>query len=165
MAEILARRPLKGSGPVFSRPRTGSAAEVCPICRNWALALPQLAAQAVELKVDFFNIAESSDLEQCRYCHAIHQALIALDAQINLDGYTALTITSRRGSPFHVQWDDKISGRTCGEVYCLEGQPAQMLLCSCVPNTHAIVLIISRRPRLPARRVGGGARHSRGSEL
>jgi hypothetical protein len=74
-------------------------------------------AKVPELKVDFYDIAESAELEECCYCHAIYNSIMLVNGKIDLDGYHTLTLSARKGWPFYVSWDDSDDGRVCAEVY------------------------------------------------
>jgi hypothetical protein len=84
--------------------------------------------KASGLKVDFYDIAESADLEECSYCYAIYQTIMALDGRINLDGYHLLTLSAQKSKPFYVCWDDTADGRVCAEVYRRRGEQSLILI-------------------------------------
>jgi hypothetical protein len=119
----------KGSGPVFFRSQVaaGNSGSVCQKCWNWSLEWrpPSPNTQAGNealLKVDFYDIAESAELEECRYCYAMYHAILALGGRIGLHGYSLLTVSARRDRPFYVTFDDADEGRTCLELFRLEGR-------------------------------------------
>jgi hypothetical protein len=87
---------------------------------------------APRLKVDFYDIAESADLEECCYCYAIYHTIMALDGRINLDGYHMLTLSAEKSKPFYVSWDDIADGRVCAEVYRRRGERYLILIQSVV---------------------------------
>jgi hypothetical protein len=123
MATLLSRGSGKGSGPIYMRPKPRSGeASVCRTCRNWGLELLDSQCEDPTWKVDFYDVAESADLEECRYCYAIYQTLMVLDGRINLDGYHLLTLSAQKSKPFYVSWDDTADGRVCAEVYRRRGE-------------------------------------------
>ncbi|KAH6702239.1 HET domain-containing protein [Verticillium dahliae] len=120
-------RPGKGSGPVFLRPSpepSGSSSNsVCPVCKNWSLerwttpSHGRRESPGAPMRVDFFQVAESAYEEQCRFCYVIYYSLLAMGCDVQISGYSVLSLHAKPKAPFYVLWDDARVGRSVVEVF------------------------------------------------
>ncbi|RNJ57569.1 hypothetical protein D7B24_005787 [Verticillium nonalfalfae] len=120
-------RPGKGSGPVFLRPSpepSGSSSNsVCPVCKNWSLerwttpSHGRRQSPGAPMRVDFFQVAESAYEEQCRFCYVIYYSLLAMGCDVQIHGYSVLSLHAKPNAPFYVLWDDARVGRSVVEVF------------------------------------------------
>ncbi|KAG7103640.1 hypothetical protein HYQ44_017728 [Verticillium longisporum] len=120
-------RPGKGSGPVFLRPSpepSGSSSNsVCPVCKNWSLerwttpSHGRRESPGAPMRVDFFQVAESAYEEQCRFCNVIYYSLLAMGCDVQISGYSVLSLHAKPKAPFYVLWDDARVGRSVVEVF------------------------------------------------
>ncbi|EEY19276.1 conserved hypothetical protein [Verticillium alfalfae VaMs.102] len=120
-------RPGKGSGPVFLRPSpesSGSSSNsVCPVCKNWSLerwttpSYGRRQSPGAPMRVDFFQVAESAYEEQCRFCYVIYYSLLAMGCDVQIHGYSVLSLHAKPNAPFYVLWDDARVGRSVVEVF------------------------------------------------
>ncbi|CRK23235.1 hypothetical protein BN1723_002991, partial [Verticillium longisporum] len=68
-------------------------------------------------KVDFFQVAESAYEEQCRFCYVIYYSLLAMGCDVQIRGYSVLSLHAKPNAPFYVLWDDARVGRSVVEVF------------------------------------------------
>ncbi|KAF4465132.1 HET domain-containing [Fusarium albosuccineum] len=117
--DSMLRRPWKGLGASYARPASSGRSQVCQACFDWTLHFPPKERQSYRrgLNFDFYDIAASAELEECRYCYAIYQCLMAFGAKIRLNASLIVTLTATLNKPFHLSWDDEERGRLTLEVY------------------------------------------------
>jgi hypothetical protein len=98
-------RPWKSSGLAYRR---RGRIESCDTCHN--LKLDGKENVDVRVKIDYFELAESSELDDCIYCSLIFHALSEAEASVKYDGYSVVAIHAQSGKPFFVSWDDSNRG-------------------------------------------------------
>ncbi|KAM5359607.1 hypothetical protein ACJZ2D_014328 [Fusarium nematophilum] len=110
-------------GASYARPSSSSTSQVCQTCFNWTLHFPPEKRKSYHrgLNFDFYDIAASAELEECRYCYAIYQCLMAFGAQFRLNASFIVTLTATANQPFHLSWDDGQNRRLTLEVYSEHG--------------------------------------------
>lgn len=78
------------------------------------------------VKIEFYELLESTRLGYCAYCQFIFDCLRTEDAEPDESKSTIIRIIARKGYPFYIYWDDKNKGPRGVEAYAEKGRELQL---------------------------------------
>ena len=73
------------------------------------------------VKLEFYELLESTRLGYCVYCQFVFDCLRTEDAEPDESKSTIIRVIARAGHPFYLYWDDKNRGLRRVEVYAEKG--------------------------------------------
>lgn len=133
----MAENSWKGAGRAYLRPQKGGGS-ACQVCRGLNLHNDNVARQVI--RIDVFDLAESADEGDCRWCSLIYRSMMELGAQLPGPGSSCFVrIIAQKGSPVYVEWLGQ-HGRIAGEIYQAAGKHNRIL--------QSLKLLLKRRRRL-----------------
>jgi len=77
------------------------------------------------VKLEFYELLESTRLGYCSYCQFVFDCLRTEDAEPD-ESKSTIRIIARPGLPFNLYWDDKNRGPRGVEVYAEKGRQSKL---------------------------------------
>jgi hypothetical protein len=73
------------------------------------------------VKVEFFELLESTRLGDCTYCQFVFNCLRTMNAEVDESKSTIVRVLARKDLPFYIYWHDKYKGPLGMQVYAYRG--------------------------------------------
>lgn len=101
------QNPRKYTAPVYLYRRT-PVVDICSVCHD--LNLKKEGQHKRTLRVDYFVLVESAELDDCIYCTLICRALEKVGAEVRDYAYSLVSIHAEESKPIFLCWDNPSGG-------------------------------------------------------